>query len=137
MIVRRFLGFAYIVALSASLTAQAPAETPKALTDAEFLKGAHLATDPGVERPKVTLDAVPKYTSEAMRAKIQGRVEVQLVVGVDGKVQRARVTESLDKVYGLDEAALEAAKQFRFTPGTLNGKAVPVAVNLSLSFALH
>jgi TonB family protein len=72
-----------------------------------------------------------------MRAKIQGDVEVQMVVSAKGEVERARVTQSLDKVYGLDAAALTAAKQFTFLPGKLNGKEVPVAVNVSLSFRLH
>ncbi len=70
----------------------------------------------------------PKYTADAMRAKIQGDVEIQVVVNVKGEVERARVIQSLDKVFGLDDAALAAARQFRFEAGTLNGKPVPVAV---------
>jgi len=132
---RRVLLCGYIVLLSAILTAQTPAQ--KAAQDEEFLKGAYLATAAGVERPKLLKDVKPVYTADAMRAKIQGDVEVQIVVSVKGEVERVRVTQSLDKVFGLDSEALAAARQFRFEPGRLGGKAVPVAVNVLLTFRLR
>jgi TonB family protein len=58
-------------------------------------------------------------------------------VDVDGHVSRARVTQSLDRVFGLDAAALAAARQWTFTPGELKGEKVPVAVRLTLAFRLH
>jgi TonB family protein len=74
-----------------------------------------------------------------MRQKIQGQVEVQAVVMPDGTVARARVTKSLDRIYGLDDEAVKAVHQFTFAPnsGTLNGRPVPVAVTLTLTFKLH
>ena len=136
MTARRLLVFAIAALMSAPLVAQkTPAQI--AAEDAEFLKDAYLATAAGIERPKLLVDAKPRYTSEAMRAKIQGDIEVQMVVNAKGEVERVRVTQSLDKVYGLDSEALAAAKQFKFLPGKLNGKEVPVAVNVSLTFRLH
>ena len=134
MTARRLLGIGYIALFSAVLAAQTPAQ--KGSQDEEFLKGAYSVGN-GVQAPKVIKNIVPKYTSEAMRAKLQGDVEVQIVVGIDGKVDRARVVTSLDKVYGLDESALDAIKQWTFEPGTLQGKAVPVAVKTRLTFKLH
>ena len=113
-----------------------PAQTKQAQDDA-FLKGAYLKEVPGLVAPKPTYEVRPKYTPDAMRAKIQGVVTVQVVVEPDGSVSRARIVESLDKVTGLDDAALEAAKKWKFTPGTYKDKPVPVAVHLDLEFKLH
>jgi periplasmic protein TonB len=132
---RRFLAAVLAVLVSAPLVAQTPVQ--RSAEDAEFLKGAYLPADAGVEHPKLLTDVKPKYTADAMRAKIQGDVEIQVVVNVKGEVERARVSQSLDKVFGLDNEALAAARQFRFEAGTLNGKPVPVAVTLHLTFRLR
>src|SRR5262245_30082587 len=102
--------------------------------DEEFLKGAYQNGVAGLTMPKLVQQVYPKYTSDAMRAKIQGTVEVQVVVLEDGTVGRARVLQSLDKKLGLDDAALVAAKQYKFEAGKLNGQVVPVAVSIQLQF---
>jgi TonB family protein len=106
-------------------------------SDEEFLKGSYAADTPGLITPVVKYSPKPRYVPDAMRAKIQGTVELQVIVDQTGHVARARVTKSLDQVYGLDDPALNVAKQWTFEPGRLNGEAVPVAVALSLSFRLH
>jgi TonB family protein len=55
----------------------------------------------------------------------------------DGTVGDARVTRSLDSRFGLDAEALIAAKQWRFRPGTLNGRPVPVVVSIELMFSVR
>ena len=55
----------------------------------------------------------------------------------DGTVGRTRIRESLDDQYGLDASALEAAAQWEFEPGTLDGKPVAVLMELRLQFRLH
>ena len=109
----------------------------KTRADLEFERGAEREGTPGLVMPVVTYEEKPKYTSEAMRNKVQGPVGVQIVVGPDGRVMRARVTKSLDKTYGLDDEAMKAAMRWRFKPGTLNGKPVPVLVDITLEFKLH
>mgnify|MGYP003509931133 FL=1 len=52
------------------------------------------------------------------------------------EVGDVEVSESLDKVYGLDEAAIQALKQWRFDPGTKDGKPVAVRVEVEMSFTL-
>ena len=128
-------GLIAVIGMVAALGAQTPQTKPP--QEDEFLKGAYAADTTGLVAPKVIREVKPKYTAEAMRAKIQGRVKVQVVVGTDGRVDRARVLESLDKDLGLDEAALAAIKQWTFEPGKLNGKAVPVASDLVIEFRLH
>ena len=61
----------------------------------------------GVTPPTVRRSPTPQYTSEAMREKIQGSVELQLVIGVKGTVTAARVVRSLDARYGLNQQAVK------------------------------
>ena len=77
----------------------------------------------------------PKYTSDAMRAKIQGQVVVQIIVETDGAVSNARIIEGLSP--DLDEQALLAVKQWRFSAGTVDGRSVRVACFAMLEFRLH
>lgn len=89
----------------------------------------------GLVAPIATNVVQPKYTSDTMRAKIQGMVVVQIIVDVHGSVEKARVIRGLHP--DLDEQALVAAKQWAFKPGTLDGRAVPVSSVLMLEFRLH
>ncbi len=90
----------------------------------------------GITVPRIVKEVKPKYTPEAMEAKIQGSVRLEAVVLATGEVGDVEVIESLDKVYGLDEAAIQALKQWRFDPGTKDGKPVAVRVEVEMSFTL-
>jgi protein TonB len=79
----------------------------------------------------------PEYTGDAMRARIEGRALLEAVVLADGSVGNVTVVRSLDSIYGLDQKAVEAASQWRFTPGTKDGKPVAVAVTLEFTFTLR
>ena len=92
---------------------------------------------PALVLPVLVRSSPPKYTSDALRAKLQGTVEVEAVVGVDGTVSRARVTKSLDTQLGLDESAVDAAKSWVFEAGRLNGQPVPVVVSLKVEFRIR
>jgi protein TonB len=72
-----------------------------------------------------------------MRARIQGMVTLQAVVLPDGSVGTAHIVRSLDSTFGLDEEAVKAVKLWRFLPGTLAGRAVPVRVEIELTFTLR
>jgi TonB family protein len=89
-----------------------------------------------ITNPVLVKEVRPRYTPEAMRAKIQGRVLLQVVVLANGNVGDVKVTKSLDTVYGLDEQAVKAAKQWQFKPGTKDKKPVPVQVDLEMTFKL-
>lgn len=90
-----------------------------------------------VTLPTVVREVKPEYTPAAMEAKIEGAVLLEVVVQADGTVGSVRVTRSLDTTYGLDQAAAEAASQWLFEPGRLDGEAVEVAVTLELRFTLR
>ena len=91
----------------------------------------------GVKWPTVVREVQPSYTPAAMRAKIQGSVEMELIVGDDGTVAAAKIIKGLDPEFGLDKAALLAARYWVFTPGTRDGAAVPIRVGLVLEFKLN
>ena len=77
----------------------------------------------------------PAYTDEAHRARIEGFVLLELLIERDGRVSAARVLKPLP--FGLDQAAADAVKRWRFKPGTLNGQPVDVIFNLTVTFKLN
>jgi periplasmic protein TonB len=91
----------------------------------------------GVNLPRVIREVRPNYTSDAMRAKVQGVVVLECVVRPDGTVGDVQVIRSLDSTFGLDQEAIKAAKQWRFAPGTRMGEPVPVLVSIELTFTLR
>jgi periplasmic protein TonB len=104
--------------------------------DGGFGDGARHVGD-GVSSPAPLRQVQPQYTSDAMRAKVQGSVTLEAVVRADGTVGRVRVVKSLDKVFGLDEEAVKAAQKWLFRPGTFQGKPTDVIVTLILEFRIH
>ena len=91
----------------------------------------------GVTMPRLLREVKPNYTSDAMRAKIQGRVLVECIVNIHGDVTDVKILNSLDPTFGLDQEAIKAAKQWRFSPGTRLGEPVPVLISIELSFTLR
>lgn len=91
----------------------------------------------GIEGPTVIREVRPTYTAEALRAKIQGIVRLEIVVQTDGTVGDVRVLKSLDSAMGLDTEAVKAARKWLFVPGKRQGKAVPIVAVLELSFNLY
>ena len=90
-----------------------------------------------VDTPPKVLKKVPHvYPPDAIRARIEGIVYVACVVLADGSVGETRITKSLDGRFGTDEAAIAALKQWVFSPALKDGKAVPVAIAVQLSFSL-
>ncbi len=88
-----------------------------------------------VRAPTVEYQPLPPYTQAARDAKVEGAVLLQCVVRKDGSVDSVRVIRGLG--YGLDEAAMNAVtSQWRFKPGTRNGKPVDVRASIEISFRL-
>jgi len=91
----------------------------------------------GVSLPRILREVKPQYTSDAMRAKIQGAVLLQCTVRPDGSVTDIQVIRSLDPTFGLDQEAIKAARQWRFSPGTRMGQPVSVQITIELTFTLR
>lgn len=90
-----------------------------------------------VSWPKLLYERKPSYTADAMRAKVQGVVEVEALILPDGTVAEARVTRSLDPTFGLDREALAAVRQWKFAPAVRRGQPVAVLVPIEVSFTLR
>lgn len=91
----------------------------------------------GVTGPRLIREVKPGYTSEAMRARVQGSVRLDAVVLPDGSVGNVEITRSLDSTFGLDKEAIKAVKQWRFEPGRRLGQPVAVLVDIELTFTLR
>jgi len=90
----------------------------------------------GDVKPPVVLERVePLYTEEARKARVQGVVILEAVVDEKGVVRNVKILKPLGM--DLDKAAVTAVKQWKFKPGTKNGKPVPVVFNLTVSFRLQ
>jgi len=90
----------------------------------------------GVSLPEVVKQVKAEYTPEAMQNRIEGKVGLDTVVLADGTVGEVKVTESLDTIYGLDDNAVKAMKQWVFKPGMKDGKAVAVRVHVIMNYTL-
>jgi protein TonB len=91
----------------------------------------------GVTMPIEIQKGTPRYTTDAMRARIQGSITVECVVQTNGVCTKIHVTRSFDPAFGLDQEAIKAAAQWRFRPGTRRGEPVPVLVTMEIAFALR
>ena len=85
--------------------------------------------------PKKIKEVKPFYASDAMQKKITGSVQLEIVIGVDGKVLEAVVQKSL--LPSLDQSALRAVRQWEFTPALRNGVPVEHTATVSVSFDLR
>ena len=86
-----------------------------------------------IRPPTKTKNVTPAYPDAAKSARVQGVVIIEAVIGADGRVADAKVLRSVPQ---LDEAALDAVKQWEFTPTLLNGKPVPVIMTVTVNFKL-
>ena len=94
---------------------------------------------PGTTLPPQMVRAVQAaYTSEAKAAGIEGVVRVEVLVLTDGTVgETAKVIQSLDAKFGLDDEAVKASKQWLFKPATRDGKPVAAHVVIEQTFTLR
>ena len=87
----------------------------------------------GVDRPRKIKHVKPVYPLPAMSARVGGNVLIEAIIGADGKVRDARVVKSIAV---LDQAALDAVRQWEFEPSRLNGMPVAVSMIIIVTFAL-
>jgi protein TonB len=88
----------------------------------------------GVKGPVVIYQPEPEFSEEARKAKFMGVVLVGLIVDANGKPQNVHVIRGVGM--GLDEKAMEAVRQYRFKPGTENGKPVATFLNVEVNFEI-
>jgi TonB family protein len=87
-----------------------------------------------IKAPMKVKNVNPVYPQDAQDAKVQGVVIMEARIERDGTVSRARVLKSIPM---LDDAAVEAVRQWEFTPTLLNGAPVPVMMTVTVNFTLQ
>jgi len=87
---------------------------------------------PGVTVPKLIRKIEPEYTPQGRDAHIQGKAVFDLVVDEGGVAREITLVSPLG--FGLDENAEKAIGQWRFLPGTKDGKPVQIAATVEVHF---
>lgn len=89
----------------------------------------------GIDPPVLLREVKPLYTEEARRRGITGEVVLEIVVRADGTVSDIRLLDGLG--YGLDQRAIDAVRQWRFSPARRQGRPVDVLVEVAVEFRLR
>lgn len=118
-------------------------------TPGALLGGPVIAVPPPPEPPKVqgpvkvadlpvpphkTVDVRPIYPDIARAARVQGLVVMEAVLDPSGRITQLRVIRSVPM---LDEAAMDAVRQWRYTPTMYYGKPVSVLMTITINFTLQ
>ena len=86
-----------------------------------------------IRQPTKLVDVRPVYPAIAQSARIQGVVILEVTIAPDGAVADAKILRSIPL---LDDAAVEAVRQWKFTPTLLNGVPVPVIMTVTVNFSM-
>jgi TonB family protein len=89
----------------------------------------------GIEAPQLLREVKADYTEEARRRGVSGDVVLEIVVRRDGSVGDVKVLQGL--AGGLNERAVQAVRQWRFTPARRLGSPVDVLVEVAVEFKLR
>ncbi len=87
----------------------------------------------GIVAPRKTFNVDPVYPNIARTARVEGVVILEAVIDRLGRVESVRVLRSIPL---LDQSALDAVRQWRFTPTLLNGAPVSIVMVVTVNFAL-
>jgi protein TonB len=87
-----------------------------------------------IPAPRKIIDVRPVYPEDAIANKVEGMVICEAVIGPDGKVNDVKVLRSVPM---LEQAAIDAVKQWQYTPTLLNGNPVPVIMTVTVNFTLN
>jgi protein TonB len=87
-----------------------------------------------IKAPTQIKKVQPLYPAEAREARLQGIVILEVIIGVDGRVTDTKVLRSVPQ---LDQAAIDAVRQWEYTPTLLNGAPVPVIMTVTVTFNLN
>jgi protein TonB len=88
----------------------------------------------GVTQPVLVHEVKPVYPEDVKAAKIAGNVELEAIIDSAGQVADARVITGVPE---LNDAALDAIRQWEFTPGEVNHQPVAVVVQVEMTFKVR
>ena len=87
----------------------------------------------GIKPPRKIVDVKPIYPELALTARQTGVVILETIIDAQGRVETVRVLRGYSL---LNQAAIDAVKQWRFTPTLLNGEPVPIVMTVTVNFEL-
>jgi protein TonB len=87
-----------------------------------------------IRPPRKIKDVKPAYPQGVLSDQARGTVIIEATIGVDGKVQEAVVRHSSPP---LDQAALDAVRQWEYAPSLLNGVPVAIIMTVIVKFAIQ
>jgi TonB family protein len=86
-----------------------------------------------IQEPRKTRNVSPVYPPDAIQARVQGVVILECTISPTGKVVQVKPLRGIPL---LTEAAIEAVRQWEYTPTELNGVPVPVIMTVTVNFKL-
>jgi TonB family protein len=89
----------------------------------------------GITPPELVREVKPEFTDEARRRGVEGDVVLEIVVRRDGSVGDVKVLQGLGA--GLDRRAIDAVRQWRFSPAKRYGTPVDVLVEVAVEFKIR
>ncbi len=84
--------------------------------------------------PQIIKRVLPVYPEMALRAGLEGKVWVKVLVDKEGKPRKAIVIKSTTEIF--NDVAVDAAMQFLFTPAVMNGGPVKVWLSIPFKFTI-
>jgi TonB family protein len=99
----------------------------------------------GVTPPKLLFTVEPEFSEKARKKKIAGNCVVSMIVATNGTPTDLHVVKSIadtvskkerDGALGLDQNAVKAVSQYRFTPATYRGTPVPYRLNVEVNYQI-
>ena len=87
-----------------------------------------------IREPRKVVDVRPVYPPLAQAGRVEGTVVLEAVINERGTIERIKVLRSVPL---LDAAAVDAVRQWRYTPTLLNGVPVGVLMTIYITFSVH
>jgi len=107
---------------------------PFALTLSVKFSASMSSRKTGMKPPKLIKQVSPVYPEEAKKSNIEGTVVLGITIGDSGQVTEVKVLES---VPGLDWAAIDAVKEWKYAGASFDGKPIPYVTTVSIKFSLN
>jgi len=110
---------------------------PKQLSSIKMPTGTHshkVRVGGDIQEPKKIKHVNPAYPETAKRARAQGMVILECNISTEGRVTDVKVLRGVPL---LDQAAIDAVRQWVYTPTLLNGTPVPVVMTVTVNFRLN
>ena len=127
---------ASLAGLDLGLESFGPGSADEASSLLGDLKDVVMSTEAVDSLPEVQSRVQPVYPDRARKKGVSGSVQLSLLVGVDGAVRDAKVLQS-SPPDTFDAAALDAVRQWRFSPALYEGRPVPIRVTQTLRFGFE